>query len=214
MCSSACLKQHLHIKQSTYRLQLSAAITEGLSARDLHYMQITSFCKHFFLLHVIISGLPIQQFFWSSQSVSEAYLISWYWLQTTDSFTDSFCDSYNNSHSAGSCRRGRTCSRQPGAHSSCPPHITQQGDMWWFEWTIPNFPPLTPIKFFLFSLLCQPRFEFLLWAEYFVFQSNWDCGAHSTHYTISCNFYFVKNNRADSVSQPGGRMADLDHCEK
>ena len=37
---------------------------------------------------------------------------------------------------------------------------------------------------------------------------------HSTHYTISCNFYFVKNNRADSVSQPGGRMADLDHCEK
>ena len=100
MCSSACLKQHLHIKQSTYRLQLSAAITEGLSARDLHYMQITGFCKHFFLLHVIISGLPIQQFFWSSQSVSEAYLISWYWLQTTDSFTDSFCDSYNNSHSS------------------------------------------------------------------------------------------------------------------
>ena len=45
-------------------------------------------------------------------------------------------------------------------------------DMWWFEWTIPNFPPLLPIKFFQFSLLCQPRSHFLFSSEYFPFNQS------------------------------------------
>ena len=43
--------------------------------------------------------------------------------------------------------------------------------MWWFEWTIPNFPPLILSGF---SSLPQPRPRscFLRQSEYFAFQSN------------------------------------------
>ena len=43
--------------------------------------------------------------------------------------------------------------------------------MWWFEWTIPNFPPLI-LSGFSSSPQPRPRSRFLRQSEYFAFQSN------------------------------------------
>ena len=44
--------------------------------------------------------------------------------------------------------------------------------------------------------------------EYFVFQSHPGPGGSVSDMVISCQPYFVKNNRPDMESDPGGRLAD------
>ena len=48
---------------------------------------------------------------------------------------------------------------------------------WWFEWTIPNFPPHILVRFFLPQALSQARSHFLPHYEYFAFQSSRESSA-------------------------------------